>query len=169
LGRLTIQPLAVRAVPDPNNPGQIQVQVALGAGAQALTINGIVLNVLIGVDRWTAESLRAQSLQVPNPSPFSAMVDTGASGLALDNSIIQALNLTRRGLVRVHTASGSRLANLYVVSLSFPATELRSYDVVRATEVDLSAQPFKCLIGREIMANWHVHYNGQTGAISISD
>ena len=48
-------------------------------------------------------------------------------------------------------------------------TNLRSYDMLRATEVDLANQPFHCLIGRETMANWHMHYNGQTGQISISD
>lgn len=89
--------------------------------------------------------------------------------LSIDCSISQALNLTKRGIVTSHTANGPRQCNLFAVSLAFPATALRSYNLMRASEVDLSTQPFKVLIGRDVLANWHMHYNGQTGAVSIAD
>jgi len=169
LGKITNQRIVFRTRPDPNNPGQTQIQFALGAGAQALAIEGVLLNVSIEVDRWTAESLRAQSLPMPNPLPVQALVDTGASQLALDSTIVHSLNLARRGIATCDTAAGRRIAHLYAVSLSFPGTDLRRYDMLRAVEVDLTNQPFKCLIGRETMANWHFHYNGQSGGVSISD
>ena len=169
MGLLTIQPIVARAVPHPSIPGQVEIQLGLGLMAQILAHNGVVLNVSIGLDRLTVDALRAQNLPVPNPFTCPALVDTGASALAIDNSIVQSLNLVRRGFAICDTASGRRRANLYAVSLSFPATNLRNYDVIRAHDVDLSNQQFKCLIGRDTMANWHLHYNGQTGAISISD
>lgn len=121
------------------------------------------------MDRFTAEALRAQSLPVPNPITVPAMVDTGASHLGLDTKIIRSLNLSRRGVTTCDTAAGRRVANLYAVSLSFPGTKLQSYDLLRVADVKLTKQPFKCLIGRETMRNWHIHYNGQSGTISISD
>jgi len=121
------------------------------------------------VDRWTAEAYRAQNLPVPNPITIPALVDTGASHLALDNKVIQPLNLSKRGTTTCDTAAGRRIANVYAVSLAFPGTSLQSYPLLRATEVSLTNQPFKCLIGRETMKNWHLHYNGQSGSISISD
>jgi len=169
MGKLTIQPIIFRTRPHPTNPGQIQIEFALGESARALMIRGIVLNISIEVDRWTAEALRAQSLPVPNPVAVPAMVDTGASHLGLDTSIVRSLNLARRGVTICDTAAGRRLANMYAVSLSFPGTTLMRYDMLRAVEVNLANQPFKCLIGRETMSNWHIHYNGQSGAISISD
>lgn len=169
MGKLTLQDIAFRARKHPTNPKQLQIQFAMGASSQALMIRGIVLNVSIGVDRFTAEALRAQSLSVPNPITVPAMVDTGASHLGLDTNIIRSLNLSRRGVTTCDTAAGRRVANLYAVSISFPGTKLQSYDLLRVADVNLAKQPFKCLIGRQTMRNWHMHYNGQSGTISISD
>jgi predicted aspartyl protease len=155
--------------PEPNQPGQTQIGVALGGGKTALSVRGILVNVAIGVDETTADALRALGQPVPNPVSHPALIDTGASMLSIDSSIAQALNLTRRGIVNSHTANGPRQCNLYAVSLAFPATALRSYNIMRASEVDLSTQQFKVLIGRDVLANWHIHYNGQTGAVSIAD
>lgn len=123
----------------------------------------------IGVDEATADALRALGQPVPNPVPSQALIDTGASMLSIDSTIAQALHLTRRGIVTSHTANGPRQCNLYSVSLVFPASGLRSYNLMRAAEVDLSTQPFKVLIGRDVLSNMHMHYNGQTGAVSIAD
>lgn len=171
MGTLTVWPVGiqVRALPDPSNPGQMQVAVALGGGLEALAARGIIINVAIGVDGFTAEALRAQGQPTPNPFTCQALLDTGASTLAIDQSIARNLGLSRRGIVVNHTANGLRQSNLYAVSIVFPATSLRSYNLLRASEVDLSTQPFKCLIGRDVLSRWHVHYNGQTGAVSIAD
>ena len=146
-----------------------QIGFALGSGQGALAANGIRVNVAIGVDEATANALRALGQPVPNPVSSQALIDTGASMLSIDRSISQALSLSRRGIVTSHTANGPRQCNLYAVSLIFPASSLRSYNLMRAAEVDLSTQPFKCLIGRDVLGNMHVHYNGQTGAASIAD
>ncbi len=130
---------------------------------------GIVVNVEIGIDLATAEALRACAQPVPNSIPCSALVDTGSSILAIDQSLAQSLNLVKRGIYVAHTANGPRQCSLYAVALSFPATNLKSYNIIQASEVDLSAQPFKCLIGREVLRHWHLHYNGETGTISIAD
>ncbi|MGD6805413.1 MAG: retroviral-like aspartic protease family protein [Candidatus Bathyarchaeia archaeon] len=137
--------------------------------AERLANKGIIINVEIGIDLATAEALRASDLHVPNPVPCQALIDTGSSILAVDQSIAQSLNLVKRGIYVAHTANGQRQCNLYAVALTFPSTNLKSYSVIQASEVNLSAQPFKCLIGRDVLRNWHVHYNGETGAVSIAD
>ena len=147
----------------------MQLAFALGGGEIALAANGIRVNVAIGVDEATANAIRALGQAVPDPVSAQALIDTGASMLSIDSSIAQALHLTRRGMVTTHTANGPRQCNLYTVSLVFPATNLRSYNLMRATEVDLSTQQFKCLIGRDVLSNMHLHYNGQTGAVSLAD
>lgn len=169
MGLLTIANLAFQASPDPQNPTQTRINVALGAGANLLVQNGVLINVAIGVDNMTEQAIIAEGRQIPPLQTVSALLDTGASGLALDTSVVQSLNLVRRGSVVNDTAAGRRNANLFLVSLAFPGSSLKSYPLLRATEVDLGTQPFKCLIGRETMANWHVHYNGQSGFISIAD
>jgi len=147
----------------------MQISFALGAGAQVLASKGIVLNVGIGVDNFTADALHAQNLPLPQPFNGPALVDTGASGLALDTSVVRQLGLLRQGIANNYTAAGPRVSPVYFVSLAFPGSQLNSYGLLRATEVDLTGQAFKCLIGRETMMNWHIHYNGQSGQISIAD
>ena len=134
-----------------------------------LASKGIILNVEIGIDLATADALRALAQPIPNTVTCQALIDTGSSMLAIDQSMAQSLNLVKRGINVAHTANGPRQCNVYAVALSFPSTNLKSYDVIPASEVDLSAQPFKCLIGRDVLHNWHVHYNGESGAVSIAD
>jgi predicted aspartyl protease len=171
LGTLTIWPagLQVQTRPDPNNPKQMQLQIALGGGGGVLATKGIIINVSIGIDLTTADALRSLGQPIPSPITCPALIDTGASILAIDQSLAQPLNLKKRGIITSHTANGPRQCNLFAVALSFPATNLKSYDVIQASEVDLSTQPFKCLIGRDMLSHWHVHYNGQFGTVSIAD
>ncbi|MGH9920133.1 MAG: aspartyl protease family protein [Nitrososphaerales archaeon] len=61
--------------------------------------------------------MRAQNQPVPAPSNCPALVDTGASGLALDSTVVQALQLRRQGVVTNDTAGGRRIANQHFVSL----------------------------------------------------
>jgi predicted aspartyl protease len=169
VGTLTIWPvgLQIQSSPDPKS-GEMR-GAAVGSGSNALATKGIVLNVEIGVDLATADLLRALGQPVPSPITCNALVDTGASVLAIDQSIAQKLNLARRGINTTHTANGPRQCDLYAVSLAFPATTLGSFNILQAIEVNLSTQPFKCLIGREVLSKWHVHYNGESGVISIAD
>lgn len=169
MGLLTISPMGFQTAPDPNNPKAIRVAYNPAVGAGLLSANGIVLNVAISPDMLSTSTMQTQGQAVPQPYLSKALVDTGASGLAIDKTISKNLGLKRKGIATNLTANGPRLSPVYFVALNFPGTNLRSYDMLRATEVDLSKQPFQCLIGRETMANWHLHYNGQTGQISISD
>jgi hypothetical protein len=169
MGRLTLQRIGIQTSPHPTNPGQVQVSIAMGAGGQLLAQEGIVLDVAIELDNLTSAALRAQNQPIPTPLNCKALVDTGASGLALDATIIQRLGLVRKGVLPNLTAAGPRAANVYFVGLSFPGSELKSYPLLRAMDCNLTGQPFRCLIGRETMRNWHLHYNGESGAVSISD
>jgi predicted aspartyl protease len=169
LGKITSSIIAFQTRPDPNNPAQMQIGIAMGGAAQFLVSQGIILNVSITVDNLTADAMRAQGRPLPTPVNCPALVDTGASGLALDTTVIQQLGLMRKGITSSATAAGLRDSPVYFVSLEFPGTDVHSYPLLRATEVNLQGQRFKCLIGRETMANWHLHYNGQSGQVSIAD
>ena len=169
MGLLSISPIAFQAAPDPNNPKVMKITLNSALGASILATNGIVLNIAISPDMLTVSTMQTLGQQTPQPFLCKALVDTGASGLAIDRKIAQSLALKKEGIANNFTANGAKLSPVYFVSLSFPGTNLKSYDMLRATEVDLTNQPFQCLIGRETMANWHLHYNGQTGQISISD
>ncbi|MCW6169304.1 MAG: retropepsin-like domain-containing protein [Thermoplasmatales archaeon] len=169
MGLLTLSPMGFKTASDPNDPKKIHFQWNPSLGASVLAQSGIILNVAISPDMPTASTLQTQGVQTPQPFLCKALVDTGASGLAIDKTIASTLGLKKKGITNNLTANGAKISPVYFVSLSFPGSNLKNYDILRATEVDLANQPFHCLIGRETMSNWHMHYNGQTGQISISD
>jgi len=139
------------------------------AGRTYLRDHGIIIQVEIGVDNQTAEALRQQGHPVPASVTCSALIDTGASNLAIDPTIAQQLGLRRTGTRPTYTANGPRDSVVYAVSLDFPGTTLNTFEVLEAMDCNLTGQPFQCLIGRDVMSNWHMHYNGQTGTITIAD
>lgn len=169
MGLLTIGMTAVRVTINPSDPTDVQVRPDLGAGQTDLKDRGIIIQVEIGVDNLTAEALRQQGLPVPPTVPCDALVDTGASNFAIDLSIARQLGLSRTGTTNQNTAGGTRTANLYAISLDFPGTSLNNIDVLVAMDCVITGQPFRCVIGRDIMSKWHMHYNGTTGTITIAD
>lgn len=169
MGLLTLSPMGFQTTPDPNDPKNMQIRWNPSLGATFLAGNGIILNAAISPDMLTVSTMQTQGMQTSQPFLCRALVDTGASGLAIDKSIATALGLKKKGVTNNLTANGAKVSPVYFVSLSFPGSNLKSYDMLRATEVDLANQSFHCLIGRETMSNWHLHYNGQSGQISISD
>ncbi|EMR74270.1 hypothetical protein MCGE09_00652 [Thaumarchaeota archaeon SCGC AB-539-E09] len=97
MGLLTISSLGIRLVRDPEREDGIQFRPDLGASKQVLLNKGIIVQVEIGVDNVTAEAIRQQGNEVPESVTCSAMVDTGASCLCIDETIAERLALSRRG------------------------------------------------------------------------
>ncbi|MEM0135529.1 MAG: aspartyl protease family protein [Thermoplasmatales archaeon] len=81
-----------------------------------------------------------QTLGQVAPQPFSckALVDTGASGLVIDKTIVVALGLKLQSIANNFTANGDKLSPVFFVSLNSLGTTLRSHDMLRTTEVDLA-------------------------------
>ncbi|MDA8054694.1 MAG: retropepsin-like aspartic protease [Thermoplasmatales archaeon] len=168
MGLFTSVPLGIQIIPNLVNPNQPSISYNPSVGAGILINNGVIMNVAILPDMLTVSTLQSQNISI-QPFLGTALIDTGASGLAIDTSIARNLGLKKKGFAYNQTANGQRVSPVYFVQLTFPGTTLRSFDMLRATEVNLGNQQFRCLIGRETMANWHIHYNGQTGQVSIAD
>lgn len=157
----------VRHIRNPANPGQVQTQV--GVGPQSLFAGGIELDMALAVDAVTAQSMRAGNINIPTAITAKALVDTGCTITSIDDSIVQQLGLVVRGYATTHTAAGPINCGQYFVSFSFPGTQLQGRTLHRVQSVNLAGQPFKVLIGRDLMASWNINYNGPAGFVSIAD
>jgi len=157
----------VRHIQNPGNPTQMQRQ--LQVGPHGLFAGGVVMDVALAVDAVTAGSLRNGGQAIPTPVTAQALVDTGCTITSIDDSIVQQLGLIVRGYSTTHTAGGPITSGQYLVGLSFPGTNLNGRTLHRVQSVNLSGQPFKVLIGRDLMASWNINYNGPAGFISIAD
>jgi predicted aspartyl protease len=137
--------------------------------------NGPVLTVVIGVSVARADALVAAGESIPTGIRARALIDTGASCTCVDPSILGSLRLTPTGTVSVHTPStggAAHLAEQYDVSLIIPGAGTHHVPlVISAVPVmaaNLSLQGVDALIGRDVLRECILIYNGSSGTFTIA-
>jgi len=135
---------------------------------------GPVLNALIGVSIARHTALTSIGQQIPAPQIIRALVDTGASITSIDPSVLTALNLTATGSTLIHTPSTGNqptTADVFDIGLIIAASNnqpLLSIDImpVICSEL-LVTQGFHALIGRDVLAQCVLIYNGETNSFTL--
>jgi len=153
--------------PNPSNPTQPIVHVQ--PGQASLYFGGVLMDVTIGVDAITSQALLAAGHLVPNPIITKALVDTGCTVTSIDQTLVTSLNLRTLGFTRIATANGITPVTQHEISLNFPGTPLSGKPILSVQSANLANQPFHILIGRDLMSNWTITYNGPAGFVSIAD
>lgn len=133
-----------------------------------LMAEGPWLDVEVHVPKALEQLLIQQGSPVPAPARGKALIDTGASISAVDNSIITSLGVQPVGVIPVHTPSGSTQQSQYPVRFSFPGSGLPDLSVQQAIGSILQAQGIIALIGRDALASVILVYNGPGGNITLA-
>jgi hypothetical protein len=122
-----------------------------------------------------AARLEKDGTPIPRPVTGLALIDTGATRSAVDDTIIQALGVQPIGVVNVGTAAGFQQQYLYSAKFSFPGTGLPSMEFAQLTGVHLSGhvvphvnRPLIALIGRDILSRCVLIYNGPNASIALA-
>jgi hypothetical protein len=137
---------------------------------------GPLLTAYIGVSEARRNALTAAGQAVPALQQIRALVDTGASGTCVDPSVLQALSLTPTGSTVVNTPTTGQqphTVDTYDVSFYVPgATTTHLPFVLNTLEVMcaelLAPQGFHALIGRDILADCVLIYNGPVGTFTLA-
>jgi len=112
--------------------------------------------------------LSQQGKPVPKPIAGKALMDTGASITAVDDSIITSLGVQPVGVTTVHTPSGSAQQNQYPARFNFPGSGLPQLNVHQTIGSILRPQGIIALIGRDALSNVVLVYNGPGGFITLA-
>jgi hypothetical protein len=144
-------------------------QITLSASSYNLCIKGMNLPV----------TLTSVPLDGSEPKSVTVMahLGMGAYSTCIDEKLAMALELAPVGQTKILTADGQKVVKKYIVTVSFPDTGLRGCtNYVAACDLsykgsvsNLDPNNFSVLIGRDIMANWNIVYNGPTSSVFISD
>ena len=134
--------------------------------------DGLIVTVGIAWSTARAEVLkRAGRAPVP-PIWVTALLDTGASCSVIDSSVVRTLNLIQAGTVEAHTPSAAGLVqslNLYDVCLAFAKPQVKVMSMnLPVAEARLADQGFLALIGRDVLNQCLLVYNGPLKSFSIS-
>ncbi|MDE0300834.1 MAG: retroviral-like aspartic protease family protein [Candidatus Poribacteria bacterium] len=98
---------------------------------------------------------------------IDAMIDTGASHTAIRDDIPRSLDLNPVGEVPINTPTSTDVRCLqYVVRMIFPNNIVVNDMLV--TAMPLQKQPIQCLIGRDILSQCVLIYNGYTNLFTLS-
>jgi predicted aspartyl protease len=110
---------------------------------------------------------------IPQPITGWALIDTGETRTAIDQSVVKHLGMSPVDSVVLTTAGGKRDAGVYACRMKFASVALPEITASRATEVDLAGQSVGdktiiALVGRDILSNCVFVHNGTNGHFSIS-
>jgi predicted aspartyl protease len=140
---------------------------SVSVGLPNLRLSGPVLDIQIGPSKPVLDLLGAKGQPVPSIR-CTALVDTGASSTVIKTGIASQLNLHPRGVVNIATPSCSAYqCNTYDVSLLFPVPGVM-VGLLTVTEAPLSGQNIDCLIGRDLLHNCILIYEGYSNRFVLS-
>lgn len=134
--------------------------------AQNLRTRGPILPIHVGLPSTMVGGIRAQGETPPPPEEISALVDTGASITAINNGVAQRLGLIQTGSVTVGGVTGTSQQPVYTAFVGFPDMGME-FDPVQIVGTPSEFPGFDVLIGRNILCQMIMTYNGSKGIFSL--
>jgi len=133
-----------------------------------LLLEGPHVEILISTTRPELEEGRAIGLEFRELS-VHALIDTGASLTVINPQIASTCKLLQTDWNSITTVGGmAGRYRAYAAAISFPGTDLPSFDVIRVVACPIIEQRyFSCLIGRDILRKWVLTYNGPKGELDV--
>ena len=132
---------------------------------------GPCIKVSVANSRDVIEAGRAIGLEYPAARTMTALLDTGASITVISRVYADYCKLFQTNEGSEITAIGAthRCAE-HAGSISFPETKLRPLDPIRiVSAVFAKERNYSCLIGRDILRNWTITFDGRSKRVTIQD
>jgi hypothetical protein len=120
--------------------------------------------------------LEAQGANVPvtifvpatgKTATTTAQIDTGSTISGVDQALLQSLGAPAIGSLPIGTPGGSFEANLYQAKIVYQGLDLTAGLPGGVLGEQLPA-PVQSLVGRDVLANYDLVYEGQQGAFALS-
>jgi gag-polyprotein putative aspartyl protease len=132
---------------------------------------GPCISVVITNSRDVIEAGRAIGLEYPEPRRMRALLDTGASVTVVSRVFADNCKLFQTNEGSEITAIGAtHPCAEHAGAISFPDTNLRPLDPIRiVSAVFEKERHYAILIGRDILRNWFIAFDGRSKRVTITD
>ena len=102
---------------------------------------------------------------------YPALIDTGSRESGIDSSLAKELGLaaaedTERQAVGI---LGRGVVNVYLAQFSIPELDLSLAGHFPGVHLAEGGQPYRALIGRDILRNFTMVYDGRAGYVTLSN
>jgi hypothetical protein len=134
--------------------------------------DGPVIDLAVAVGETWQRRLAARGLSVPSPTVVRALIDTGSDLSVVHPQVLQQLGVQATGSIRIRrpgVGSGFRPAPMYDIQLAIGGLGLgASWIPTRVASVVPSTPTVLALIGRDVLTNCTLFYNGPRGELFLS-
>ena len=132
---------------------------------------GPLIDVTIGNSRELTESGIKAGLEYPKPLRVKACLDTGASITVINRVLAQTCKLFLTSPRSEISSIGAAVHGWeHAAAITFPGTKLTPLDPVKVVSTVFVMERFYAvLIGRDILRNWLVSFDGPSKKITISE
>jgi hypothetical protein len=132
---------------------------------------GPCIDVIILNSRDVIEAGRAIGLEYLQPRPMRALLDTGASVTVISKVFADTCKLFQTSEGTEITAIGAtHKCGEHAGDISFPGTSLKRLDPVRILSAVFAKQRnYAILIGRDILRNWVITFDGNSRRVTIEE
>jgi hypothetical protein len=131
---------------------------------------GPCVKVIVMNTYETIEAGREIGLEYPAPHAITALLDTGSPFTIISKTFAKNWKLVQTGARSpIRTMGGDCLCDEYSGSMRFPDSNLPGIEILRLRAVDFNREPFySCLIGRDILKNWDIRFDGRANLVTIT-
>ena len=132
---------------------------------------GPCIDVVLMNSQDVIEAGRESGFEYPPPKKLKALLDTGASVTVISKHFARHCKLFQTGAdSEIRGLGPPQRCGEHAGSISFPGTELRSIPSMRIVSADFHRERhYACLIGRDILRNWRITFDGRLKRVIISD
>ncbi len=103
----------------------------------------------------------------PRMGNYLALLDTGASDSCIDQVLADQLALPLVDRWRAGGIGGAHEMNVYLAALTIPSLNITKNGLFMAVRLTESGQPHSVLIGRDLLTDLIIIYDGRRGSVSV--
>jgi hypothetical protein len=131
---------------------------------------GPCIDVVVMNSRDVIVAGSAVGLEYPEPVKMKALLDTGAALTVISKTFAKYCKLLQTGETEIRALGTLHRCGEHAGAISFPGTNLRPYDPIRFVSADfVQERHYAILIGRDILRNWTITFDGRSKCVTILD
>jgi hypothetical protein len=143
------------------------------APAQALIAIGPGIMVDTGFDQTILATVSlgqpvTAPAGTPNVNRVLALIDTGAIASCIDEVLAQQLQLPLVNQQNAAGVGGVHVLNQYLAYISYPGLNFVQAGLFLGAQLAAGGQGHQALIGRTMLANTLLVYDGRTGSVKVA-
>jgi hypothetical protein len=131
---------------------------------------GPCIKIVVANTDDTIEAGSAIGLEFPAPQAITALLDTGSPFTIVSRTFARNRKLfLTNPATPIRTMGGDCMCEEYSGSVSFPDSNLPSFETMRLLAADFNREPYySCVIGRDILRHWNVRFDGRAKCVTIA-